>query len=48
LAVRPYCNNAYYGQVYFDTHRVIRDTGANAGLPAREQHFMLRIAAAAN
>ena len=32
--------------MYFDTNRVIRDTGA--GLPAREQHFLLRIAAAAN
>jgi small conductance mechanosensitive channel len=46
--VRPYCNNAHYWQVYFDTNRVIRDTGANAGLPGREQHFTLRIAAAAN
>jgi small conductance mechanosensitive channel len=48
LAVRPYCNNAHYWQVYFDTNRVIRDTGANAGLPAPEQHFMVRTAAAAN
>jgi small conductance mechanosensitive channel len=46
--VRPYCNNAHYWQVYFDANRVIRDTGANAGLPAREQRFTLRIAAAAN
>jgi small conductance mechanosensitive channel len=48
LAVRPYCNNAHYWQVYFDTNRIIRDTGANAGLPAPEQHFMVRTAAAAN
>src|SRR5215471_2116933 len=48
LAVRPYCSNAHYWQVYFDTNRVIRDTGANAGLPAPEQHFMVRTAAAAN
>jgi len=46
LAVRPYCNNAHYWQVYFDTNRVIRDTGANAGLPAPEQHFAVRTAAA--
>lgn len=47
LAVRPYCNNAHYWQVYFDTNRVIRDTGASAGLPAPEQHFAVRTAAAA-
>ena len=28
LAVRPYCNNKDYWQVYFDTNRTIRDTGA--------------------
>jgi small conductance mechanosensitive channel len=48
LAVRPYCNNAHYWQVYFDTNRIIRDTGAKAGLPAPEQHIMVRTAAAAN
>jgi small conductance mechanosensitive channel len=48
LAVRPYCNNKDYWQVYFDTNRTIRDTGASAGLPAPEQHFMVRTAAAAN
>ena len=48
LAVRPYCSNANYWQVYFDTNRVIRDTGANAGLPAPEQHFAVRTSAAAN
>ncbi|HVP55194.1 MAG TPA: mechanosensitive ion channel family protein [Candidatus Eisenbacteria bacterium] len=48
LAVRPYCNNAHYWQVYFDTNRVIRETGANAGLPAPEQHFAVRTTAAAN
>ena len=37
-----------YWQVYFDTNRTIRDTGASAGLPAPEQHFMVRTAAAAN
>ena len=48
LAVRPYCNNEHYWQVYFDTNRVIRDTGASAGLPAPEQHFAVRTSAAAN
>ena len=48
LAVRPYCSNAHYWQVYFDTNKVIRDTGASAGLPAPEQHFMVRTSAAAN
>lgn len=38
LAVRPYCNNAHYWQVYFDTNRVISDTFGNAGYPAPEQH----------
>ena len=45
LAVRPYCNNAHYWQVYFDTNKAIRDTGASAGLPAPEQHFAVRTAA---
>ncbi len=48
LAVRPYCNNKDYWQVYFDTNRTIRDTFSTAGLPAPEQHFMIRTSAAAN
>ncbi len=31
LAVRPYCNNANYWQVYFDTNRLIRDAFTRAG-----------------
>jgi len=42
LAVRPYCNNAHYWQVYFDTNRVIRETFANAGFPVPEQHYSVR------
>ncbi|MFY9844202.1 MAG: mechanosensitive ion channel family protein [Terriglobales bacterium] len=42
LAVRPYCNNAHYWQVYFDTNRLIRDTFANAGFPVPEQHYAVR------
>lgn len=34
LAVRPYCHNDHYWQVYFDTNRVIREALAKAGFPA--------------
>ncbi len=33
LAVRPYCNNKDYWQVYFDTNKTIADTLGNAGFP---------------
>jgi small conductance mechanosensitive channel len=42
LAVRPYCNNNHYWQVYFDTNRLIHDTFAHAGFPVPEQHYALR------
>jgi len=42
LAVRPYCHNDHYWQVYFDTNRAIRDTFAGAGYPSPEQHFAVR------
>ena len=42
LAVRPYCNNEHYWQVYFDTNCLIRDTFANAGFPVPEQHYSVR------
>jgi small conductance mechanosensitive channel len=42
LAVRPYCNNEHYWQVYFDTNRLIRDTFARAGFPVPEQHYAVR------
>ncbi|PWT89559.1 MAG: hypothetical protein C5B55_11185 [Blastocatellia bacterium] len=41
LAVRPYCNNQSYWQVYFDTNRAIRESFTEAGFPAPEQHFAL-------
>lgn len=47
LAVRPYCHNDNYWQVYFETNRVIRESFGQAGFPAPEQHFHLRGAAAA-
>ena len=34
LAVRPYCHNDYYWQVYFDTNKMIREALAEAGFPA--------------
>lgn len=46
LAVRPYCNNDNYWQVYFDTNRVIREAFGQAGFPAPESHFYLRNAPA--
>lgn len=39
LAVRPYCNNQHYWQVYFDTNRTIRDTFVEAGFPVPEPHL---------
>ena len=42
LAVRPYCNNTNYWQVYFDTNRVIRDAFASARYPVPEQHMRVQ------
>jgi len=42
LAVRPYCNNEHYWQVYFDTNRVIRETLEEAGFRAAEQAIVVR------
>ncbi len=42
LAVRPYCNNKDYWQVYFDTNRLIKDTFTAAGYTVPEQHYMVR------
>ncbi|MEO1134543.1 MAG: mechanosensitive ion channel family protein, partial [Cyanobacteria bacterium J06639_1] len=42
LAVRPYCNNDHYWQVYFDTNRTIRDAFGEAGYPAPEQHYFIQ------
>jgi small conductance mechanosensitive channel len=46
LAVRPYCNNKDYWQVYFDTNRLIKDSFTAAGYAVPEQHYMVRGAAA--
>jgi small conductance mechanosensitive channel len=42
LAVRPYCANEHYWQVYFDTNRVIRETFGEAGFPPAEQPIVVR------
>ncbi|CAG2132645.1 mechanosensitive ion channel family protein [Cupriavidus numazuensis] len=34
LAVRPYCHNDHYWQVYFDTNRIIRESFGQAGYAA--------------
>jgi small conductance mechanosensitive channel len=39
LAVRPYCNNDHYWQVYFDTNRAIREAFDEAGYPVPEQRY---------
>jgi small conductance mechanosensitive channel len=42
LAVRPYCHNNHYWQVYFDTNRAIREVFGEAGFPVPEQHYAIR------
>ena len=44
LAVRPYCSNDHYWQVYFDTNRLIRESFGEAGFPAPEQNVFVRSA----
>jgi len=44
LAVRPYCHNDHYWQVYFDTNRLIRESFGEAGFPAPEQPILVRSA----
>jgi len=39
LAVRPYCSNGNYWQVYFDTNAAIRDTFGAAGYPVATAHY---------
>ncbi len=42
LAVRPYCNNNHYWQVYFDTNRTIREAFGEAAYPVPDQHYSIR------
>jgi small conductance mechanosensitive channel len=46
LAVRPYCNNKDYWQVYFDTNLLIKETFTAAAFAVPEQHYVVRGAAA--
>jgi small conductance mechanosensitive channel len=46
LAVRPFCNNKDYWQVYFDSNALIKDSFTTAGFSTPEQHYMVRTAAA--
>jgi small conductance mechanosensitive channel len=46
LAVRPFCNNKDYWQVYFATNALIKDAFGAAGFAVPEQHYMVRTAAA--
>jgi small conductance mechanosensitive channel len=39
LAVRPYCSNDNYWQVYFDTNKAIREVFREAGYPTPEEPF---------
>jgi small conductance mechanosensitive channel len=41
LCVRPYCNNAHYWQVYFDTNRLIRETFGEAGYPVAAPAYVV-------
>jgi len=45
LAVRPFCNNKDYWQVYFATNALIKDAFGQAGFAVPEQHYMVRTAA---
>jgi small conductance mechanosensitive channel len=42
LAVRPYCHNDHFWQVYFDTNRLIRESFGEAGFAVPEQHLVVR------
>ncbi|MCB9741323.1 MAG: mechanosensitive ion channel family protein [Alphaproteobacteria bacterium] len=41
LAVRPFCHNDHYWQVYFDTNRAIREAFGEKGFPVPEQHLVI-------
>lgn len=42
LAVRPYCHNEHYWQVYFATNQAIVEQFGQAGYPVPEQHYHVR------
>jgi small conductance mechanosensitive channel len=42
LAVRPYCHNDHYWQVYFDTNALLRELGGELGLSVPATHMVVR------
>jgi small conductance mechanosensitive channel len=42
LAVRPFCHNNDYWQVYFDTNQLIVKEFSSAGYPVPEQRMATR------
>lgn len=48
LAVRPFCHNKDYWQVYFDTNALIKDAFTTAGFAVPEQHYSVRTANVGN
>jgi small conductance mechanosensitive channel len=42
LAVRPYCHNDNYWQVYFDANKLIRETLTGPAFPAPGEVMVLR------
>jgi small conductance mechanosensitive channel len=42
IAVRPFCHNNHYWQVYFDTNQAIAEVGAEAGYQAPETRHLVR------
>ena len=42
LAVRPYCAQPDYWQVYFDTNKLIRESFGAAGFATPENHLAIR------
>ncbi len=48
LAVRPYCHNDHYWQVYFDTNRAIREEFGAAGFAVPQHHYNITQTASAS
>jgi len=42
IAVRPFCHNDHYWQVYFDTNRAITEVAGEAGYPVPETRHVVR------
>lgn len=41
LAVRPYCAQDDYWQVYFDTNQAVLDVCGSEGYPSPKQHYTM-------